>query len=192
MAVVIVIVIVVIVFLYLILVGADFYNEESGAYFPPVELLGGALMFAIGVIIVVALLRLFWVRPGTRIRVRSIISADMRVLYMGCILVCLMLAVGSSTMAMHPRSPTSKDTCIELVEESATYSSRWTDGLFGRKFYEYDHSDETDVTVWFGDRIQFQNGFGAWSNMRYACKYVEGYVKTTIEQGYGRVSNPNW
>lgn len=124
---------------------------------------------------------------GERLAVAAVIDV-MRV-------IGIVLTISWSTLlpgiSIPPRSPTAKGTCIRLVEESATYSSRWTDGLFERKFYEYDYN-ESDVIVWFGDRVQFQNGFGAWSNVRYACKYVEGYVRITVENGYGRVSNPNW
>ena len=62
--------------------------------------------------------------------------------------------------------------CDDYVEKLAKYSSKWTDGLLDPKFGHFRWKDKTKGIVTFiGDKIQFQNGFGAWQNYIYECDY---------------------
>jgi hypothetical protein len=46
----------------------------------------------------------------------------------------------------------------------------WTDGLLEPKFshYRWKNQDAGEVT-YIGDKIKFQNGFGAWTYHTYEC-----------------------
>jgi len=62
--------------------------------------------------------------------------------------------------------------CDDQVEAMAQYSAEWTDGFFEPKFSRYKWLSQPAGTVtYFGDKVRFQNGFGAWQNMVYACDY---------------------
>jgi len=62
--------------------------------------------------------------------------------------------------------------CRELVEKHAKYQFEWTDGALESKFPLFAWKDESRRTLsYFGDRIKFQNGFGAWQFMKYQCDY---------------------
>lgn len=63
--------------------------------------------------------------------------------------------------------------CKPYVENLALHSFEWTDGWLESKFPSYFTSNEGEpyVLTLIGDRIKFQNGFGAWSKTKYYCKY---------------------
>ena len=63
--------------------------------------------------------------------------------------------------------------CKPLVESLAKHTYRWTDGWLDTKFPSYlvSNKGEPFVLTLVGDKIEFQNGFGAWSKMKYYCKY---------------------
>jgi len=62
--------------------------------------------------------------------------------------------------------------CKEEVEKLAKYSHEWTDGLMESKFSRFRWKDrEAGVLTYIGDKIKFQNGFGAWQNMTYQCDF---------------------
>jgi predicted RNA-binding Zn-ribbon protein involved in translation (DUF1610 family) len=62
--------------------------------------------------------------------------------------------------------------CDSDVERLAKYSHKWTDGIFEPKFSHFLWKDEPNGVITFiGDKIQFQNGFGAWQNYIYECDY---------------------
>lgn len=60
--------------------------------------------------------------------------------------------------------------CTTPIEQHATNSAKWTDGTLEPKFsrYRWRNKEATVVTV-IGDKVQFQNGFGAHINMVYEC-----------------------
>lgn len=60
--------------------------------------------------------------------------------------------------------------CPRLVERFAKYDFEWTDGWTEPKFSHFRWRDigAGTVTV-IGDKIKMQNGFGAWSHMKYGC-----------------------
>lgn len=61
--------------------------------------------------------------------------------------------------------------CINLIEQQATYSYRWIDGLSnGPKLDEaYIVGVPESVIVYQGRNIEMQNAFGAWSKKHYQC-----------------------
>ncbi len=62
--------------------------------------------------------------------------------------------------------------CDDVIERHAKYSHEWTDGMLEPKFshLRWKNRDKGIVTF-IGDKIRFQNGFGAWSNMVYECDF---------------------
>lgn len=62
--------------------------------------------------------------------------------------------------------------CERLVERFAQYDAEWTDGMLDPKLTHYRWLDHEAGTVTFlGDKVKFQNGFGAWSPMIYECDF---------------------
>lgn len=60
--------------------------------------------------------------------------------------------------------------CKPAVEKLAKFSSKWTDGTLETKFSRYGWADQKAGTLrYVGDKIQFQNGFGAMQNYTYTC-----------------------
>lgn len=60
--------------------------------------------------------------------------------------------------------------CSQRVEQQAKNAVQWTDKALEQKFkyYQWGNQEKTVVTL-EGDKVQFQNGFGAFVNMVYAC-----------------------
>lgn len=62
--------------------------------------------------------------------------------------------------------------CSRQIERLAQYQHRWTDGFLEMKLSRFRWLDQEKGTLtYFGDKIQFQNGFGAWQNYIYQCDY---------------------
>lgn len=62
--------------------------------------------------------------------------------------------------------------CRAEIPRLAAYTSRWTDGLLEFKFPLVRwHSRDDGILIYSGDKIEFQNGFGAWQNMVYECVF---------------------
>ena len=62
--------------------------------------------------------------------------------------------------------------CDDQIERLAQYSAEWTDGILEPKFSHFRWSPlGTGIVVYIGDKVRFQNGFGAWQNMIYECTY---------------------
>ena len=59
--------------------------------------------------------------------------------------------------------------CVREVERFAQYQAEWTDGTLQTKFYMFRWQEPGSVITMLGDRVRFQNGFGAWQNMVYEC-----------------------
>lgn len=62
--------------------------------------------------------------------------------------------------------------CKSYIEGLGQYAHKWTDGWLEAKFshFRWKNKDKGVVT-YMGDKIQFQNGFGAWMPHRYWCDY---------------------
>lgn len=59
--------------------------------------------------------------------------------------------------------------CKEKIERLALHSVKWTSGALSR-FSRYQESPvESGAITFFGDKAQFQNGFGAYTNVVYEC-----------------------
>jgi len=62
--------------------------------------------------------------------------------------------------------------CQIYVEKLSTYSHKWTDGLLERKFSHFRWKNQkTGLITFVGDKIEFQNGFGAYQKYIYECDY---------------------
>jgi len=71
--------------------------------------------------------------------------------------------------------------CKKDVERLAKYSVRWTDEMFEQKFSRFRWLDKDAGTLTFvGDRIDFQNGFGAYQAHIYECDF-DPSTKTVLD-----------
>lgn len=62
--------------------------------------------------------------------------------------------------------------CKKSLESMAKNDVRWTDGFLEPKFPKYKWiSIDKGIVGYIGDKVQFQNGFGAWVNYAYMCHY---------------------
>ena len=60
--------------------------------------------------------------------------------------------------------------CQDPIERLATHSVKWTDGMIELKFSRYRWTDQPGGNItYLGDKAEFQNGFGAYTPMIYAC-----------------------
>lgn len=60
--------------------------------------------------------------------------------------------------------------CKEHIEKLAKNSAKWTDGALEPKFSRFRWKDkDAGIVTHLGDKVQFQNGFGAFVNMVYSC-----------------------
>ncbi len=60
--------------------------------------------------------------------------------------------------------------CPEHIEKLAKNSAKWTDGAMEPKFSRFRWKDkDAGIVTHLGDKLQFQNGFGAYVNMIYSC-----------------------
>lgn len=66
--------------------------------------------------------------------------------------------------------------CSEKIERLASYSFKWTDSFLNplERFSIYVFSQKKTRVNYYGDSLKFQNGFGAWYNMKYACTFDIG------------------
>ena len=62
--------------------------------------------------------------------------------------------------------------CRAPIERFARYDVRWDKSIFEARFSHYRWKDQARGIVTFvGDRISFQNGFGAWQPHSYECDF---------------------
>ena len=62
--------------------------------------------------------------------------------------------------------------CIPLVENQARYAHRWTDGWLKAKFDRVMWKDKKNgIVAYRTQKVEFQNGFGAWVKMSSWCRY---------------------
>jgi hypothetical protein len=79
--------------------------------------------------------------------------------------------------------------CDREIERLANYSHEWTDGWLEPRYTRQSWDGESRAAFrLFGDSIQFQNGFGAWQNHIYMCRYdFERGVVIGVEAEPGRL-----
>ncbi|MEQ5834209.1 hypothetical protein [Marinobacter sp. NFXS9] len=62
--------------------------------------------------------------------------------------------------------------CVQAVERRAKYEVKWTDGFADMKLSRRGWLDEDKGTLsYYGDQVQFSNGYGAFENYIYRCDY---------------------
>jgi hypothetical protein len=60
--------------------------------------------------------------------------------------------------------------CPAYIEQRSEFSVRWTDGEGKPKFSRFAWTSEAGGGITYvGDRVEFQNAFGAYKPMRYVC-----------------------
>lgn len=59
--------------------------------------------------------------------------------------------------------------CVDPVERLAKHSAKWVDEMLEPKFSHFRWGAGKQSVTMIGDRVQFQNGFGAYTNMVYEC-----------------------
>jgi hypothetical protein len=78
--------------------------------------------------------------------------------------------------------------CRPSVENLARTDARWTDGMFESKFSHYRWKRKADgVVTYIGDKIEFQNGIGAWLRHTYECDYLPGTGVQDVRARQGRI-----
>ncbi|MEG0149272.1 hypothetical protein FSY45_08795 [Comamonas sp. Z1] len=80
--------------------------------------------------------------------------------------------------------------CKPYIQSLAKYDIEWTDGLFDMKFDRFRWKNNSKKIITFiGDKVKFQNGFGAWSNMVYFCDIdIESNAVTGVSAQAGRLN----
>lgn len=76
--------------------------------------------------------------------------------------------------------------CKRAIDNQSKYQSEWTTGVLTPIFDRYTINDETGVINYFGDKVRFQNGFGAFANMIYMCAFdpeSKNVINVRIEEG---------
>ncbi|MCK1640471.1 zinc ribbon domain-containing protein [Bradyrhizobium sp. 157] len=62
--------------------------------------------------------------------------------------------------------------CAPNVEKLAKNNFEWIDKWYESKFSRFGWKDKNNLVITYvGDKIKFQNGFGAWVLSRYECDY---------------------
>jgi hypothetical protein len=63
-------------------------------------------------------------------------------------------------------------TCVPYIEKLAKNSFEWIDKWYEPKFSRFRWKDQKNLVItYLGDKIKYQNGFGAWVLSRYECDY---------------------
>ena len=76
--------------------------------------------------------------------------------------------------------------CGRQIEDLARFDYDWTNG-FGEPKFSRIALAGTDALLYKGDRLQFQNGFGAWQRMTYSCIFnpIDEHVIEVAVDPYG-------
>lgn len=70
--------------------------------------------------------------------------------------------------------------CQRPIESMAKHSVKWKDGMLEAKFSRFKWKDKNTGTItMIGDKAEFQNGFGAFTNVIYECDIAAD--KTTVK-----------
>ena len=79
--------------------------------------------------------------------------------------------------------------CSEEIERQARFKATWLDGWLEAKFSYYEWLDKEKGTLtMIGDKLEFQNGFGAQVNMVYQCDVDPiGETVLAVRIGEGRL-----
>lgn len=79
--------------------------------------------------------------------------------------------------------------CDEHIEKLSAYSFEWTNGWLDQKFSKFRWLDQSNGDITYtGDKLRFQNGYGAWSNMIYECDFnPDSRVVLAVRAATGRI-----
>lgn len=78
--------------------------------------------------------------------------------------------------------------CKDHIAGLAKFSAKWTDGTFEPKFSRFRWLDQGQGTLtYIGDRIEFQNGFGAFQPHVYECDFRPGQTVLEVRAQPGRL-----
>jgi len=73
--------------------------------------------------------------------------------------------------------------CQKAIPKLGEFAHKWTDGWLDQKFMYYKQIvKEEGVLTLIGNKIQFQNKYGAWVSFKYYCDYD---VRTDSVIDYG-------
>ena len=80
--------------------------------------------------------------------------------------------------------------CQDPIEKLAKNRAEWTDSHWHLKFNRFRWKDERQgVITYIGDKIKFQNGFGAWIFHTYECDYdTQNEMTLAVRAQPGRLS----
>lgn len=71
--------------------------------------------------------------------------------------------------------------CRRQIDRRAKYDTNWDTGWLTPMFTRIQWVDRAaGLLTYFGDKVKFQNGFGAWTPMIYACDY-DPVTKTVLD-----------
>jgi len=78
---------------------------------------------------------------------------------------------------------------LHLAVQGGAHSVRWTDGALETKFSKFRWADKEAATLTMvGDKVEFQNGFGAFTPMIYACDLAaDGKTVLAVRAQEGRL-----
>ncbi len=78
--------------------------------------------------------------------------------------------------------------CKKQIEGQAKNSVKWTDEALEPKFSHFRWKDQSaGIITHIGDKVQFQNGFGAYVNIIYECD-LQGQTVIAVRTREGRIS----
>lgn len=78
--------------------------------------------------------------------------------------------------------------CSSAIEKLAKYQSTWTDAWYEPKFshFRWASASKNQITL-IGDKIKFQNGFGAWQFHIYECDVTKDGLVLAVRASPGRL-----
>ena len=74
--------------------------------------------------------------------------------------------------------------CQPMIENLAKYDYEWTDGWLEAKLQRFRWKDrKTGTLSYTGNRVKFQNGFGAWQRITYWCHFdpATGFSEVSVQ-----------
>jgi len=75
--------------------------------------------------------------------------------------------------------------CRDKIERFAKYDFKWVDGY---KFSRFKWHRKPNSVTFIGDKIKFQNGFGAWQHYTYECDFdTKNRTALTVRVKPGRI-----
>ena len=79
--------------------------------------------------------------------------------------------------------------CKPAIEQQATHDVKWADGFLTPMFGRLAWGNDSHTQVRFiGDKVEFQNGYGAYTPMTYFCDYDTSAKKViSVDVSEGRI-----